>query len=80
MDELTDLERDVLAFEGLWWQRAGSKEVAMRVRFDLTPTAYYRRVNQLINRPAALVHAPVVVKRLRRLRDERARRRHQLAG
>lgn len=72
---LTDGERAVLALEREWWQRRGSKEQAVRDRFDLTATAYYALLNRLIDRPEALAAEPVVVNRLRRLRQERAERR-----
>lgn len=44
-DDLTDDERDVLAFEGLWWRRRGGKEAALLERFGLTPTEHYRQLN-----------------------------------
>lgn len=45
--------------------------------FGLTETAYYQRVNALIDRPAVLEADPQTVNRLRRLRKQRQRRRRR---
>lgn len=73
MDELTDLEREVLAFERTWWKYAGAKESEVRERFGLSATRYFQLVNTLIDKPAALIHDPSTVTRLRRLRTTRQR-------
>ena len=39
--------------------------------FDLTPARYYQLLNDLIDRDDALAAAPILVKRLRRLREAR---------
>jgi hypothetical protein len=75
MPDLTDLERDVLAFERQWWKYAGAKETAIRDRFGLPATRYYQLLNALLDRPEALQHDPQLVLRLRRLREQRAARR-----
>ena len=72
---LTDREREILAFERQWWKYAGAKETAIRDLFDLSATRYYQTLNSLIDRPEALVHDPMLVKRLRRLRTTRQRTR-----
>lgn len=73
--DLSDAERAMLALERAWWQRRGSKEQAIADLFGLTPTRYYQLLDQLVDRPEALAHDPMVVNRLRRLREQRARRR-----
>lgn len=73
--ELSDRDQAILAFERQWWKFAGAKEQAIRLRFDLSATRYYQVLNALIDRPEALVHDPMVVKRLRRLRAARQRAR-----
>src|SRR5687767_12521570 len=73
--DLTDREREILAFERQWWKYAGAKETAIRELFDLSATRYYQTLNALIDRPEALVHDPMLVKRLRRLRTTRQRTR-----
>ncbi len=56
----------------------GAKEQAIHDLFGLTPTRYYLRLNRLLDEPAATAHDPVLVKRLRRLRETRTRRRREL--
>jgi hypothetical protein len=73
--ELTERERDILAFERQWWKYAGAKEQAIKDLFDLSATRYYQVLNALIDRPEALVADPMLVKRLRRLRTTRQRTR-----
>ena len=73
--ELTERERDILAFERHWWKYAGAKEQAIKDLFDMSATRYYQVLNALIDRPEALVADPMLVKRLRRLRTTRQRNR-----
>ena len=73
--ELTELEREILSFERHWWKYAGAKEQAVKDLFDLSATRYYQVLNALIDKPAALVADPMLVKRLRRLRTTRQRTR-----
>lgn len=68
---LSDLESRILDFEGTWWRFAGAKESAIKDLFDLAPPRYYQLLNDLIDREDALVAAPMLVKRLRRLRQAR---------
>ena len=68
---LTDLEVRILEFERSWWQYAGAKESAIKELFDLSAPSYYQLLNDLIDREAALIAAPMLVKRLRRLRQAR---------
>ena len=70
-------ERDatMLDFERQWWKYAGAKEQAVREKFDMSSTRYYQVLNALIDRPQALEHDPLLVRRLRRLRATRQRQR-----
>jgi hypothetical protein len=70
-DELTDRDREILAFEGNWWKYRGSKDEAVRRLFGVSGIRYEQLVNALIDRPEALVFAPSTAKRLRRLRNQR---------
>ena len=72
---LTEREVDVLAFERQWWRYAGAKEAAVREQFDWSATRYYQVLNALVDRPEALAHDPMLVKRLRRMRATRQRTR-----
>ena len=69
--KLSDLEIRILDFERSWWRYAGAKESAIKELFDLTPARYYQMLNNLIDRDDALATAPILVKRLRRLREAR---------
>jgi Protein of unknown function (DUF3263) len=73
--ELTDRDREILAFERHWWKYAGAKEQAVRDLFGMSATRYYQVLNALLDRPEALAADPMLVKRLRRLRAARARSR-----
>lgn len=68
---LTDLETRILDFERNWWRFAGAKESAIKDLFDLTAARYYQLLNDLIDRDDALAASPMLVKRLRRLREAR---------
>ncbi len=74
-DELTARDQQILEFERQWWKYSGAKEQAIRDLFDLSPTRYYQVLNHLIDSPAALSADPMLVKRLRRLRESRQRAR-----
>nr|WP_240930762.1 DUF3263 domain-containing protein [Isoptericola sp. BMS4] len=73
--ELSDRDREILAFERQWWKYAGAKEQAVRELFDMSATRYYQVLNALLDSPAALEHDPMLVKRLRRMRSSRQRAR-----
>jgi|SRR6187402_1633813 len=70
-------ERDVrmLDFERIWASRVGTKEAAIRSEFGLSPARYYQELYALIDSPVALRWDPLLVRRLQRLRDARARAR-----
>ena len=72
---LTELELRILDFERQWWRHAGAKESSIKELFNLTPPAYYQLLNNLIDREAALLAQPMLVKRLRRLREARTQAR-----
>ncbi len=69
--QLSELETRVLEFEKQWWRYAGAKESSIKELFNLTPPAYYQLLNNLIDREEALLAQPMLVKRLRRLRESR---------
>lgn len=73
--QLSELERDILAFERSWWKQGGSKERAVREEFGLSATRYYQVLNALIDTAAALEEDPMLVRRLRRQRVARQRQR-----
>ena len=73
--ELGDLELRMLDFEGRWSGRLGAKESAIRAEFGLSAARYYQVLDALIDSPIALRSDPLLVRRLQRLRDGRARAR-----
>jgi hypothetical protein len=72
---LSERDRSILDFERQWWKYAGAKESAVREKFEMSSTRYYQVLNALIDRPEALEHDPLLVRRLRRLRATRQRQR-----
>jgi Protein of unknown function (DUF3263) len=73
--ELSQRDVDILDFERSWWKHAGAKDRAIRERFDMSATRYYQLLNELLEKPPAMEHDPILVKRLKRLRVYRQRQR-----
>ncbi|WP_193510310.1 DUF3263 domain-containing protein [Cryobacterium sp. BB736] len=67
--ELSDLQLRILDFERQWWRHAGAKEEAVRAEFGVSGARYYQLLNAVIDSPAAIVHDPMLVRRLQRVRD-----------
>ena len=65
----------ILEFERAWWSHDQPKHEAIADRFSLTSAEYYERLNELIDADDALAHDPLVVRRLRRMRDRRRQER-----
>ncbi|MDG2026410.1 MAG: DUF3263 domain-containing protein [Acidimicrobiales bacterium] len=78
--QLTEAEAAVLDFERTWWTEPGPKEEAIHGQLELSTTRYYEILNELIDRPEAEAHDPLVVRRLRRMRDRRRRSRAEHVG
>jgi len=74
---LSERDRAILDFERTWWNEPGPKEVAIRERFELSPTRYYQVLQELLESNDAMAYDPLVVRRLRRLRDRRRRARFE---
>jgi hypothetical protein len=72
---LTDRDRAILDFERSWWTESGPKDTAIRERFELSGTRYYQLVAELLDDPEAMAYDPLLVRRLRRVRDRRRRAR-----
>ncbi|MFI0983323.1 DUF3263 domain-containing protein [Streptomyces sp. NPDC021093] len=72
---LSERELAVLAVERQGWAGPGAKERAIREQLGISPTRYYQLLNALLDDERALVHDPVTVNRLRRVREgQRGRR------
>jgi hypothetical protein len=72
---LTERQQAMLELERSVWHLDDPKDVAIRARFACAPDTYYAELNDLIDLPEALEFDPLVVRRLRRLRDRRRRAR-----
>src|SRR5918992_5419437 len=68
---LSDRERTLLDLETGWWRHAGDKETAIAETLGCPVGDYYAELNRLIDRPEAEAAYPLVVRRLRRLRERR---------
>ncbi len=82
LGSLSERELAILTFESQWFKHAGAKEQAIRSELGLSAPRYYQLLSAVIDRPAALVHDPMLVKRLLRMREARAeaRARRSLGG
>lgn len=74
---LTERDLAIIEFERTWWSEDSSKETIIRERFELSTTRYYELLGDLIDSDEAYEHDPLVIRRLRRLRDRRRRARFE---
>lgn len=72
---LSQRDLAILDFERCWWSLPGPKDQAIRQQLELSPTRYYRVLADLVDSEEAAAYDPLVVLRLRRLRDRRRRAR-----
>ncbi len=77
-NELDERSRAVLDFERESWKLDVAKERAIRERFGFSAARYHQLLNRAIDMPGALAYDPMLVRRLRRVRE--ARRRRRIAG
>ncbi|MDY5854735.1 MAG: DUF3263 domain-containing protein [Arcanobacterium sp.] len=68
---LSELERAVLRVERGWWRIARTREAAIKNETGLPPSRYYVLLSTLIDEPHFWRADPVLVDRLRRLRDHK---------
>ena len=69
--KLSQRDRAILDFEQSWWESAIPRDQAVREQFQLTEAEYAEVLNHLIASEAAILAEPLLVRRLRRLRDRR---------
>lgn len=72
---LSSRDRQLLDFERESWKLTVSKERAIRERFGFSPARYRQLLNRAIDLPEALAYDPMLIRRLRRVREARRRRR-----
>lgn len=73
LPEFPERDARILDFERRTWSHPGAKDEAIRVELGLTAARYYQLLNAVIESPAAFAHDPMLVRRLRRMRDARRR-------
>lgn len=73
MPALTPFEESLLEFERWSWKHGGARDTAAFELFGVSWPRHVQLVQALIDRPEAEEYDPVTVRRLRRLRDARAR-------
>lgn len=73
--DLDHRSREVLDFERGAWKLTVTKERAIRERFGFSPSRYHQLLHRIIDRPEALTYDPMLVRRLRRVREVRRRAR-----
>ena len=72
---LDEREREILDFERESWRLQVAKERAIRERCGISATRYHQLLRRIVDRPEALAYDPMLVRRLRRLREIRRKRR-----
>lgn len=72
---LSERQRAMLDFERTCWTVPGPKTEAIRRVMALSPSHYYRLLGELIQTDQAIDYDPMLVRRLRRLRNHRRRAR-----
>lgn len=71
MNIIGDDDLALLDFEARTYRHQGRKESDALDELGLSPARYYRRLNWLLDQPAAMAARPVLVARLRRVREGR---------
>jgi hypothetical protein len=73
--DLDPRSKEILDFEREAWKLSVTKERAIRERFGFSPSRYHQVLHRIIDRQEALVYDPMLVRRLRRVREVRRRAR-----
>lgn len=73
---LSQQDAALLDFEYRYWPKSaptapGPKEAAIRNELGISPTRYYQLLNSLLDCGAALARHPVMINRLRTVRESR---------
>ncbi|MFT4214426.1 MAG: DUF3263 domain-containing protein [Microbacterium sp.] len=77
---LTDRDRALLDFESRFTRHDAVKEETIRSELGLTPARYYQLLGRIIDEADAAAYDPMLVHRLRRLRDTGERERAGRVG
>lgn len=76
---MTVREQMMMQIESQRWKYAGAKEQHIRELLGYSAVRYHQVLNRLLDRPDVLAEWPVLVGRLRRLREARRRVRTSVA-
>lgn len=68
--ELNAEDRAILAFECGWWIEPGLKIERIRSELGISPSRYYKRLAELIDTRTAMDYDPLLIRRLRRRRNQ----------
>ncbi len=68
---LSERDRSILDFESSWWHYPAPKDQAIREYLGISATRYYQALRRLIDDDVALQHAPLTIRRLRKMRKQR---------
>lgn len=66
-----DLEAEIIELEKQYPRYGGAKDHQIRALLGMSATSYYQILNNLLDDPAAAEAEPVLINRLRRIRDQR---------
>ncbi|HZU93214.1 MAG TPA: DUF3263 domain-containing protein [Microbacterium sp.] len=72
LGEMTERDRAILALETAWPRHSGAKEEVIRAQLGMSAARYYQLLGRLIDSDEALRYDPMLIGRLRRIRDTRA--------
>jgi hypothetical protein len=75
---LSERDRAILRYEATWWTEPGTKDAGIRARLGLSPSRYRQILARLVDSDDAKSVDPLLIRRLRRNRDQR--RRGRLGG
>ena len=74
---LSERDAAILDLERTAWTLPGRKDDLVRARLSLSPSTYRKQLAALVDDPEALAYDPLLVRRLRRARDDRRRARYE---
>lgn len=67
VDDVSEQDLAILAFEKRQWRYQGRKEDAIRKELRMSVPRYYQALSRLIHDPEAYAAEPTLIKRLRRI-------------
>jgi len=71
--QLPQLDRDILDTAAMYWNTTGELLAFVRKELGMSQRQYCRHLARLTRDPAALAYSPLLINRLRRIANERAR-------